>query len=69
VVRPGQKVVSGVRETSAEPFPRHRCRPAHVDGFRVYLPDETRSQYVAHPTTGCRNAHVHLLSHRAYRRP
>jgi hypothetical protein len=69
VVHPGQKVVSVVQETSASPFPRHRCRPAHVDGFRVYLPDETRSQYIAHPTTGCRNARVHLLSHRAYRRP
>ena len=69
VVHPGQKVVSRVSETDASPFPRHRCRPAHVDGFRVYVPDETASQYIPHPTTGCRNARVHLLSHKAYRRP
>jgi len=69
VVRPGARVVSPVVEISAGPYPRHRCRPAHVDGFRVYLPDETRSQYVPHPTTGCRNHKVHLLHHKAYRRP
>lgn len=68
VVRPGHKVVSAVSATSAAPYPKHRCRPAHVDGFRVYVPDETRSQFVAHPTRGCRNHRVHLLSHKAYRR-
>ncbi len=69
LVRPGQKVVSAVSEVDATAYPRHRCRPADVDGFRVYLPDETASQYVEHPTTGCRNTRVHLLSHKAYRRP
>jgi uncharacterized protein DUF4232 len=69
LVRPGQRVVSEVAATDASPYPRRRCRPAHVDGFRVYLPDETRAQFVAHPTTGCRNRHIHLLAHRAYRRP
>lgn len=67
VVEPGERVVSRVVETEASAYPRHRCRPAHVDGFRVYVPDETASQYVAHPATGCRNPRVHLLSHRAYR--
>ncbi len=69
VVDPGQKVISQVEATVAGAYPRHRCRPAHVDGFRVYVPDETHSQYVAHPTTGCRNHRVHLLGHKAYRRP
>lgn len=69
VVRPGQRVVSALDETSVAPYPRHRCRPAHVDGFRIYLPNATRSQYVVHPTTGCRNHRVHLLAHKAYRRP
>jgi hypothetical protein len=68
VVRPGQRVVSPVVEVSADAY-GHRCRPAKVDGFRVYLPNETRSQFVEHPTTGCRNHAVHLLSHKAYRRP
>jgi hypothetical protein len=69
VVQPGAKVVSRVTETSAGAYGRRQCRPAHVDGFRVYIPDETHSQYIKHPTTGCRNEEVHLLSHRAYRRP
>jgi hypothetical protein len=64
---PGQRAVSAVSATVTAAYPRHRCRPAHVDGFRVYVPDETASQYVPHPTTGCRNPAVHLLSHRAYR--
>jgi Domain of unknown function (DUF4232) len=69
VVRPGRKVVSRVSETVAGVYPRRECRPAKVDGFRVYLPNETRSQFVAHRTTGCRDSGVHLISHRAYRRP
>ncbi|WP_162249840.1 MULTISPECIES: DUF4232 domain-containing protein [unclassified Nocardioides] len=69
LVRPGKRVVSEVSASDFSPYPRHRCRPAHVDGFRVYLPDEDRAQFVAHPTTGCRNDRVHLLAHRAFARP
>jgi hypothetical protein len=69
VVRPGQRVVSELAQDRTAPYPERRCHPAHVDGFRVYLPDETRAQFVAHPTRGCRNHHVHLLAHKAYRRP
>lgn len=69
VVRPGQRVVSPIGQSRTAPYPKRRCRPAHVDGFRVYLPDETRAQFVPHPTTGCRNKRVHLLEHKAYRRP
>ncbi|MEP9362307.1 DUF4232 domain-containing protein [Nocardioides sp. CN2-186] len=65
VVDPGERVRSRVVETSWGPY-AGRCHRAHVDGFRVYLPDETRSQFVKHPTVGCRNRHVHLLAHRAY---
>jgi hypothetical protein len=67
VLRPGQRAVSAVDETVAAAYPRHRCRPAHVRGFRVYVPDATRSQFVRHPTTGCRNPAIHLLTHKAYR--
>jgi hypothetical protein len=68
VMRPGDRVTSRVAETLAAPYPRRTCRPAPVDGFRVYVPDETRSQFVRHPTTGCRNDRVHLLEHGPYRR-
>lgn len=67
VVRPGERVSSRISETDAGVYPRRECRPAHVDGFRVYLPNETRSQYLPHPTTGCRNHDVTLITHQAYR--
>lgn len=67
VLQPGDKVRSAVVETSTGPYPKRRCRPTAVDGFRVYVPDETRSIYVPHPTTGCANATIHLLAHKAYR--
>lgn len=67
VVAPGERVRSAVDATVAQVYSRRQCRPAHVDGFRVYVPDETRSQFVRHATTGCRNRHIHLLAHRAYR--
>jgi hypothetical protein len=68
VLEPGQRVHSRVVETSYAPYPRKKCRPTHVDGFRVYVPDATASQFVEHPTTGCANPEVHLLSHRPFRR-
>jgi hypothetical protein len=67
VLEPGDRAVSAVSETAAANYPRARCRPAPVDGFRVFAPDSNRSELVAHRTTGCRNPSVHLLSHRAYR--
>ena len=36
---PGDRVRSLVDETRAGNIGRHRCRPAAVDGFRVYVPD------------------------------
>lgn len=69
VLEPGQRLISRVVEVSASPYPKKKCRPAHVDGFRVYVPNATKAQYVAHPTTGCRNHAIHLLSHASYRRP
>jgi hypothetical protein len=66
VLAPGEKVRSAIVETSYAPYPKNKCRPTKVDGFRIYPPDETHSLYVAHPTTGCANPKVHLLQHKAY---
>jgi hypothetical protein len=68
VLQPGDRVHSRVSETSFAPYPKSTCRPTPVDGFRVYIPDATASQYIKHPTTGCANRKVHLLSHRPFRR-
>ncbi len=69
VLQAGARLRSPLDEVNAQNYPRHRCRPTHVDGFRVYVPNATRSQYVVHPTIGCRNGHVHLLFQKPYRRP
>ena len=66
VLQPGDKVRSAVVETSTGPYSPKECRPTKVDGFRVYVPDETRSIFIAHPTTGCANPKIHLLAHKAY---
>jgi hypothetical protein len=68
VLRPGQRVKSKISAANADVYPRRPCRPTPVDGFRVYVPNETRSQFIAHRTTGCANPRVHLLTHQPYRR-
>ena len=64
-VAPGQRVRSPIDERPAGNF--GNCRPHKVDGFRVYIPQATKSQYIAHPTTGCLNSTVPLLTHGSYR--
>ena len=66
VLAPGDKVRSAVVETSTGPYSKKECQPTPVDGFRVYIPDETRSQFIEHETTGCANPAIHLISHNAY---
>jgi hypothetical protein len=67
VLQPGQRATSLLGEGTAQNYPHGTCRPAKVDGLRVYVPNETRSQYVPHPTTGCRSDAVQLLHQRPYR--
>lgn len=69
VVRPGQRLVSTVQLSNAQNYPASTCRRARVDGFRVYVPNATRSQFVRFRTLGCRNHAVHLLHQRPYYRP
>jgi len=69
VLRPGQRVVSDISETVAGAFSSAQCQPVAVDGFRVYVPNATKSQFIAHHTTGCRNSTVHLITHKPYARP
>ena len=65
VLQPGDRARSRVRAVSAGAY-GGRCHRRDVDGFRVYVPNETRSAFVVHPTTGCANPRVHLLSQRPY---
>ncbi|WP_340536984.1 DUF4232 domain-containing protein [Nocardioides sp. GXZ039] len=68
VLQPGQRAVSLVDAVDANNYPRRTCRPRAVDGFRVYIPNETVSQFVKHRTVGCANTDVHLLGHKPYRK-
>jgi hypothetical protein len=67
VLAPGARARSAIQETSYAAFPAGECAPTRVDGLRVYLPGETRSLYVAHPTRGCTDTASHQLSHQAFR--
>ena len=68
LLAPGERALSRVSETVAAAYPRRACRPVAVDGFRVYAPDATRAFFVPHPTTGCLDDSVHLLSHGPFHR-
>ncbi|HEX7739747.1 MAG TPA: DUF4232 domain-containing protein, partial [Marmoricola sp.] len=61
VLEPGQRLRSLVHEVNAGLYDKSTCHPRHVDGFRVYVPNATRSQYVPHPTTGCASTKLHLI--------
>ncbi|MFZ2016318.1 MAG: DUF4232 domain-containing protein [Nocardioides sp.] len=69
VLKPGQRLRSLVQQVDPFNFPKKRCRPTHVDGFRVYVPNSTKAQYVPHAGTGCANRHVRLLFVKPLRRP
>lgn len=66
IMKPGQVAVSEIAESTAENYPASDCKPAKVDGFRVYVPDSYDSQFVRHETTGCASKNVSLLSHHAF---
>jgi hypothetical protein len=69
VVTPGQRLRSPIDEVNALNFPKKRCRPAHVDGFRIYVPNATKSQFVVHPHVGCRNPDITLMFQKPLQRP
>ena len=66
---PGQRLRSALDEVNALNYPKSRCRPTHVDGFRVYVPNATASQYVVHPHVGCRNPRIQLMHQKPLLRP
>ncbi|MCL2543868.1 MAG: DUF4232 domain-containing protein [Nocardioidaceae bacterium] len=68
-VAPGHRVVSLVTQTDWGVYDKSECRPTHVDGYRVYVPNATRSQFIRSPQTACASTKVHLLSHGAFHRP
>jgi hypothetical protein len=66
VLQPGQVAAATIQQTNAENFSTAKCMPKPAAGFRVYPPNETHSAFVAHKTTACGSAKVHLLALRPY---
>lgn len=69
VLKPHQRLVSELRMVNHEVYDRSECRPKKVDGFRIYVPNAYKPQFVAYRTVGCRTKRVHLLHQQPYRRP
>ena len=65
---PGGAATATLQLSQAGDYPAASCHPTPTAGFRIYPPDQTRSSFVARPTTGCRSATVHLLRLMPYRR-
>jgi len=72
VLRPGQRALSRVQIAQTVDYDRATCRPARVDGFRVYVPNSRAAQFVAYRTTACANTAIKRfgaqLSHQALRK-
>lgn len=51
----GQTAYAAVGFTQVANYDPAECEPTKVRGLRVYPPQETRSMYLAYPTTGCAN--------------
>jgi predicted small lipoprotein YifL len=62
VLESGQRAHATLQVANAQNFPTGKCHPVQAQGFRVYPPNETHPAFVKHPTTGCQNAKVHLLT-------
>lgn len=62
VLQPGAMAAATLQETSADNYPRARCRPTPADGLRIYPPNSTRSLFVKQQgAVGCANGKVQLL--------
>jgi hypothetical protein len=67
VLQPGHIATATLQVSSADNYSASQCQPKQAAGLRVYPPNETHSTFVAHKTTACGSAKVHLLSLRPYR--
>ncbi|MEU4248452.1 DUF4232 domain-containing protein [Amycolatopsis sp. NPDC026612] len=52
---PGQTAAADIQFVNVHNYPESVCRPSPVRGLRIYLPQETDSNFVPMPGTGCAN--------------
>jgi hypothetical protein len=50
---PGQSAAADIQFVQVQNFDPAVCKPTPVKGLRVYLPQETASNFIADPGTGC----------------
>jgi hypothetical protein len=67
VLQPGAKATATLQEADPGSYDTATCKPAPVDGLRVYPPNNTESLFVKqHGAVGCENQKVQLLFLRPY---
>ncbi|MCR6488981.1 DUF4232 domain-containing protein [Amycolatopsis sp. OK19-0408] len=54
-LKPGQTAAAVIQLVNVHNYPDDICRPTPVRGLRIYLPQETDSNFVPMPGTGCAN--------------
>ncbi|SEP49452.1 DUF4232 domain-containing protein [Amycolatopsis saalfeldensis] len=52
-LNPGQSAAADIQFVQVRNFDPAVCKPTPVKGLRVYLPQETASNFIADPGTGC----------------
>lgn len=63
---PGTSATSHARFAVAADYPAGRCAPVRAAGFRVYLPGQTRADFLPHPAEACSAAAVGQLEVRPF---
>lgn len=63
LIAPGAEAHATLRTRDATAYPATTCRPTHASWLRITPPvDSAKATRVAHPSTGCANSAVKVLS-------
>ncbi|WP_328446396.1 MULTISPECIES: DUF4232 domain-containing protein [unclassified Amycolatopsis] len=57
-LNPGQSAAADIQFVNVRNFDSATCQPAEVKGLRIYLPQETASNFVPAPGTGCASTKI-----------
>ncbi|WP_410619250.1 DUF4232 domain-containing protein [Amycolatopsis sp. cmx-8-4] len=57
-LNPGQSAAADIQFVNVRNFDSATCQPTEVKGLRIYLPQETASNFVPAPGTGCASTKI-----------
>jgi len=57
-LNPGQSAAADIQFVNVQNFDSATCQPTEVKGLRIYLPQETASNFVPAPGTGCASTKI-----------